>query len=209
MKEISNINEIDIFVENLANIIRELKLSKAALNKKLNWPVNKLTGILKRTQAPLIMDAKDVRTLLGINITDILTRILDKQEIQAYSKKLSGLELPSKGKNKNNTDIANTTNRPVDYIIIVLNQYYDVADEFTKKQIIELMPTEFAKYNIEWPKNRLKNYVEKVREEVNAENKEVHIFHLKQKLPTELVDEALKEVDEEWLRCLKKKKSKD
>lgn len=206
MSEISNINEVEIFVENLANIIRELKLSKTAFNKKLKWPVNKLSGILKKTQAPLIKDAQDVRVLLGITSTDLLTRILDTQEIHTFSAKLSGLKLPRK--NTNNVGNKNATNNPVAYIIIVLDHNYSVAKEFTKKQIIESLPSAFANYNIEWTKNRLKNYVEKIRDDVNAENKKEHIFHLKQKLPAELVRQAMTQVDAEWLKNIAKQKKK-
>lgn len=205
MKEISDIDEVNIFVENLVNIIRELKLNKTALNKKLNWPVNKLTGILKKTQAPLIKDAKDVRVLLEITTTDLLTRILNTDEIHAFAPKLNGLELPRKTKNKDNVKNDDGTNSPVAYIIIVLHHKYTVNKEFTKKQIIELLPSEFASYKIEWPKNRLRNYIEKVRKVINADNKQEHIFHLKQELPTELVQKALLEVDEGWLKKLLKK----
>lgn len=199
MKEISDIDEVNIFVENLVNIIRELKLNKTALNKKLNWPVNKLTGILKKTQAPLIKDAKDVRELLGVTSTDLLTRILNTDEIHAFAPKLNGLELHRKTRNQNNFNDDNATNSPVACIIIVLHYKYSVNEEFTKKQIIELLPSEFASYNIEWPKSRLRNYIEKVRKVINAENKQEHIFHLKRELPTELVQKAMLEVSAEWL----------
>lgn len=194
MRKISDIDEAKIFVQNLSKIIKRLNLNKTKLNEKLKWPTNKLRYILQNSQAPLIEDAKDVRILLGLSITDLLNKVIDDADIDKLSERLADIKL---------TRIAETTKEnelsPVSYIIVLLYRKYTLGDEFTKKHIIESIPSEFVNYSIEWNKNRLKKYVKKVREINNSENKSEHVFKLIQELPLKMVEKAIEEVGEEWL----------
>lgn len=196
MNKISDIDEVQVFVQNLTNIIEQLRLNKSKLNKKLRWPTNKLRNILEYSQAPLLEDAKDVRKLLRLKTVDfLLSKLLDEADIDNLSETLADVKLIR----NTTTTSANKGKSPVSYIIVLLHRKYTLEDEFTKKDIITSIPSEFAKYSIEWEKNRLNKYVEKAREITNSENKSEHVFKLTQILPLKMVEKAVEEVGDDWL----------
>ncbi|SFC03787.1 hypothetical protein SAMN05421747_103207 [Parapedobacter composti] len=195
MNKIEDIDEAKLFVQNLTNIIERLHLSKAKLNSKLKWPTNKLRNILGYNQAPLIDDAKSVRKLLGLQIADLLTKILDNAEIDDLSERLADVKLTK----NTDTSVGSPKHNPVSYITVLLYRKYTLEDEFTKKDIIKSIPAEFANYSIEWNKNRLRKYVKKVKEVTNSENKSEHVFKLTQDIPSGIAGKAISEVGEDWL----------
>ena len=196
MNEIQDIDEAKLFVQNLSNIIERLRLSKIKLNSKLQWPANKLSKILSFSQSPLIEDARSVRKLLGLEIGILLTRTLTDLEIDALSERLADAKLTK----STNTTEGNSDHSAVSYITVLLYRKYTLEDEFTKKDIIESIPAEFANYSIEWNKNRLKKYVTKFKEITNTENKSEHVFKLTQGIPSEVAEKAIAEVGEDWLK---------
>lgn len=195
MDKIQDIDEAKLFVQNLTNIIERLHLSKRKLNSKLQWPANKLSNILSFSQAPLIDDARSVRKRLGLQTGDLLTRVLDDEEIDKLSERLADVKLAR----PTNTAARDREHSPVSYITVLIYQKYSLNDAFTKKDIIDSIPPEFANYSIEWNKNRLGKYVKKVKEITNSENKSEHVFQLTQKLPMNIVEKAIEEVGVDWL----------
>lgn len=196
MNGIQDIDEAKLFVQNLSNVIERLRLSKSKLNSKLQWPSNKLRKIISFSQAPLIEDARSVRKVLGLEIGILLTRTLTDSEIDALSERLADAKL-TKSTNKIE---GISDHSAVSHITVLLYRKYTLDDEFTKKDIIESIPAEFANYSIEWNKNRLKKYVTKFKQITNTENKSEHVFKLAQDIPPEIAEKAIAEVGEDWLK---------
>ena len=204
MSAIEDIDEAKLFVQNLINIIDRLHLSKGKFNSKLQWPANKLNKILSFSQAPLIDDARSVRKLLGLEAGVLLTETLTDSEIDALAERLADTKLT---KSKNTTE-GESDHNAVSYITVLLYRKYTLEDEFTKKDIIESIPDEFANYSIEWNKNRLKKYVTKFKEIINSENKSEHVFKLTHDIPYEIAEKAIGEVGEDWLKYDRKSDDK-
>lgn len=183
-------NETEIFIKNLNKVITLLNLSKTNLNKKFGWPLNKLTYLLKGEQSILLEDVTIVRKTLELATSDLLENILTKSEIDDLLITLKDCV------KKKNTRQASKTDSPIDYLIVVLNKKYYLSSTFTKKQLLEDLPNEHKNYNIEWSKNRIKKYIEQVKDKNNTG----HTFKLSRPLPEEMVNASLKAVSETWLK---------
>ena len=133
---------------------------------------------------------------MGLQIDNLLKKILDDAEIDNVYDILSDVKLTRSTEPTDN----NSEHSPISHIIVLLHRKYTLDDEFTKKELIASIPQKFVKYSIEWDKSRLKKYVKKVKEITNVENKSEHVFKLTQKLPVKLVEKALEEVGEDWLK---------
>ncbi|MEN5378905.1 hypothetical protein [Sphingobacterium kitahiroshimense] len=186
MKEI---DESKIFIENLTNVLKQLTINKIKFNKALEWPANKVSNITKGSQAPLISDFTAVRKFFDLDPIFFLTKVLTPVEIENLSDKVVNI------KNERNTSRYNSDERPILYIIVLLSEKYDTTNKFTKRQVIDLMPSQFANYSIEWEKTRLKDFVKKIGATETSE----HIYQLSTELPMAMIQEAINSVGKDWL----------
>jgi len=193
MNKTQDINEADLFIENLRNIISHLKLNKAKLNKKLGWPANKLTKILSNSQAPLIKDAREVRKLFGLPANELSSKQLSEKEIDDLAERLNDV------KRVRISSSTRASKMPISYIVVVLFKRYNLNSTFTKKNILSAMPSELADYSIEWEKTRLKKHIEKVHDTTNKDSSQEHKFKLIQDLPSEMIEKAIEDVGTDWL----------
>lgn len=186
MKEI---DESKIFIENLTNVVNQLGINREKFNQALNWPANKVSNLIKGSQAPLIADATAVRKFFDLKSTDLLIKVLTPLEIDKLSDKVIDI------KKERNTSKQKVDEQPILYIVVLLSEKYNQEGEFTKRQIINLIPSQFANYSIEWEKTRLKDFVKKIGETATSE----YIYQLSTKLPIAMIHEAINSVGKEWL----------
>ncbi|MFC6861306.1 hypothetical protein [Zunongwangia atlantica] len=193
MENYSEIDEKELFINNLSNIIHRLHLSKFKFNRKMNWPTNKLSNILAYKQEPLLKDLKCVREFLGLTTADLLTKALNENEIDELAKRTINVKLVR------NISTNQYTGKPISYIIVLLSNVYNLEDEFTNKELINSLPKKFATYSIEWNKTRLKNYIIKTGKKINNNGVPEYKYRLKKRLPSKMVAKAIEKVGEKWL----------
>lgn len=186
MKEIE---ESKIFIQNLTNIVNQLGINREKFNQALNWPANKVSNLIKRSQAPLIADATAVRKFFDLKSIDFLIKILTPLEIDKLSDKVIDI------KKERNTSKQKADEQPILYIIVLLSEKYNLNDEFTKRQIIDFLPSQFANYSIEWEKTRLKDFVKKISKTATSE----YIYQLSKELPIAMIHEAINSVGKQWI----------
>ncbi|SKB40623.1 hypothetical protein SAMN05660841_00340 [Sphingobacterium nematocida] len=191
-------DETEVFIENITEIISKLNLSKSSLNKKFGWPLNKLTFLLNREQSLLLEDVTTVRKALGLTTSDLLVNILNKSEIEKLLVTLNDCV------KKKNTGQANSKDSPIDYLIIILSKKYIKDSTFTKKGLLKDMPAKYDNYKIEWDKNRLKNYIERVEKTGKTEL----TFKLSSSLPDDIIETSVSAVDSDWLKEFEEKVKK-
>src|SRR5690606_4924507 len=109
-----------------------------------------------------LKDIKCMRRVLGLTTTDLLTRTLNKSEIDRLKNRTTDIKLVR------NTSTTSNSGKPMSYIIVLLYKTYNLKSEFTKKEIINSLPKKFADYSIEWEKTRLKAHIAKAGERINA-----------------------------------------
>lgn len=195
---LKEIDETEVFLVNIKNIIKTLNLSKTKFNSALGWPSNKFLYILKGSQPPLLVDITTIRKFLDLEPNILTTKILTTEEIDNLSDKLNNL------KKEKNTGQGNNTYSPIDYLIVILGKKYIKDSTFTKKGLLKDMPAKYDNYKIEWDKNRLRNYIEKVEKTGKTEL----TFKLSSSLPDHIIETSVSAVDSDWLKEFEEKVKK-
>ena len=170
--------------------------------------VDKFANLKRGTYESAVVDGhqdltvKELISIAKIYIPDPSKIFKQKMRLPAFR------DLPEKIRNiaterLGKTDKIIEKKNSIYYAILVLNEHFNVGDDFTNSKIKSYLTTDLGLAlkgkSIEWDKSIIADYILDTETTQSSKTRPEKIYRLIKTIPTELVTKAIKIVGEGWL----------